>query len=65
MKPMAPLMRSKIEARRFWKRWKVDFRVERMVVKMPLRISRKEERRFWRPDRRPIVMEFLEVGGWI
>jgi len=50
MNPTAPLMKSMMEPRMFWKRWKIDWRVEmkrlktdwkaeRMVLKMPAMIS--------------------------
>ena len=42
----------------------MDWRVERKVLRMPLRISKKEEKRF----ERPFVMEAIaarEVRAWV
>lgn len=63
MNPSAPLMRSKMEAIRDWKRLKTDWKAERMVLKIPERISKKELRRCWRPEVRPMVAG--GESGWV
>ena len=63
MKPTRPLIRSKMELIRLWKREMTDPRALRMVEKMPLMISKKEETRFWRPSMIPDMFAFAGVDG--
>ena len=68
MKPTTPLMRSKTLAMRSRPRPKTDWKAEKTPLRMPERISTREEKRFERPlVREDIVGCFivsLILRGW-
>lgn len=68
MKPTTPLMRSKTLAMRSRPRPKTDWKAEKTPLRMPERISTREEKRFERPlVREDIVGSFivsLILRGW-
>ena len=72
MNPTSPLIRSKILLitlwkrpkillTRLWKRPKIDWRPERTVLMMPLKISKTEEKRLEMPSVMPAILEY---GSW-
>ena len=59
-------MRSNRLATRSRARPKADWKAERTPLRMPERISKREETRFWRPEmREDMVVCFCSFGGLI
>ena len=54
--PTTPLMRSKTLVTRSRARPKADWKAEKMPLRIPERISKREETRFWRPEMREDIV---------